>query len=102
MSKHIEVNELLDFYDCLLTDTQQKIMNYYFKNDLSLSEIAELLNISRSAVSDALGKSQDNLNKYEEKLGLIKKHHQRLKFFKDYPSEVNDMLLEIEKGEKNV
>ncbi|MFV0255205.1 MAG: YlxM family DNA-binding protein [Erysipelotrichaceae bacterium] len=102
MSNFFEANELLDFYENLLTASQKKIMNYYFREDFSLTEIAELLNISRSAVSDSLRKSQRSLNNYEEKLSLVEKHHTRMDSFKNYPSEICEKLLEIERGKENV
>lgn len=67
------VNQLLDFYEALLTDKQIMILNYYYREDFSLAEIAELLNISRSAVHDTIKKCIVNLEDYENKLELLKK-----------------------------
>ena len=42
-----EISMLLDFYGQLLTDSQYKCMDMHYNQDLSLSEIAEELGISR-------------------------------------------------------
>lgn len=67
------VTKLLDIYGSLLTEKQQEILDSYYNYNLSISEISDLKNISRSAVSDALIKSVDKLNYYEEKMHLLRK-----------------------------
>lgn len=52
------INELMPFYLSLLTERQQEILKLYFYEDLSLTEIAENLNISRNGVYDTLKKSR--------------------------------------------
>jgi predicted DNA-binding protein YlxM (UPF0122 family) len=47
-------------------------MNDYYRCNLSLSEISEMRNISRTAVSDALKKGRTKLLDVESKLGIIK------------------------------
>ena len=71
------MNDLLDFYGVLLTQNQLMIMEYYYMDDLSLSEIGENLNISRSAVYDTIKKSNNILLEYEDKLNLLKKEEQK-------------------------
>ena len=41
----------------LLTDKQREIMSLYYKEDFSLSEIAEELSVSRAAVNDHIKRS---------------------------------------------
>ena len=57
-------------------------MNLYFNNDLSLTEIAEELKISRQGAHDSIKKAKTILFEYEEKLGLLNRfilHEKRLK-----------------------
>ena len=76
-----EMNALLDAYEPLLTDKQKDIMNLYFKEDFSLSEISESLLISRAAVNDHLKRSEKILADYEKKLHLVKNYETRSKIY---------------------
>ena len=62
---------LLEAYEPLLTSRQSSIMDSYFRFDLSLSEISEIEGISRAGVLDAIHKSIQKLQEYEEKLGFL-------------------------------
>ena len=73
MEKHIEIAMLCDIYGKLLTQKQYDIINDYYNNDLSLSEIAENNNITRQAVRDILKKGENKLFEYEEKLLVMKR-----------------------------
>jgi len=104
MLEHKEyVNLLLDYYGELLTDKQQEIMTYYFKDDLSLAEIAENLQVSRSAVHDLIKRSEGTLQHYEEKLSMIivdKKQNEIIERYRKLESievqQLIDELLNIE------
>ena len=70
INKTIEINRLLDIYGRLLTKQQFEIMSDYYYCDLSLSEISELRNISRTAVSDAIKTATKKLDKFEKNLRI--------------------------------
>jgi uncharacterized protein len=76
LHQHEFFNQLLAKYHKLLTITQQKIMDMYYVYNYSLSEIAENLKISRTAVLDALNASREKLKQLEEKLQLVAKGEQ--------------------------
>lgn len=78
LEKTQRVNLLLDCYGDLLTEKQNTYLSYYYKEDLSLSEIAEELNVSRNAVFDNIKRAIKVLEDYESKLQLLKKHEERL------------------------
>lgn len=63
----------MDFYGQLLNERQYEMMDMYFNQDLSLSEIAEEIEISRQGVRDAVKRGEKQLAEYEEKLGLVKR-----------------------------
>ena len=71
INKTLKANRLLDFYGRLLTKKQYEIMSDYYYCDLSLSEISELRNISRTAVSDAIKNATKKLDKYEKNLEIL-------------------------------
>ncbi len=73
MDKHVKVSMLWQIYGKLLTKKQYNVLNDYYNNDLSLSEIAENNKISRQGVRDILMKGEGKLFEYEEKLAIMKK-----------------------------
>ena len=66
----IYLNNLFDLYQNLLTPAQSEIFNEYYNDNLSLSEISEIHNISRSAASYSLKLVRKKLEKFEAKLHL--------------------------------
>ena len=75
MLSHIEANELLDVYGELLTSRQLEILELYYREDLSYSEISEELKISRAAIQDSVRKSINQLKKYESVVQYIEKRN---------------------------
>ncbi len=73
MSKDLNVALLLDFYGEMLTDKQRDVIELYYDEDLSLSEIAETSKITRQGVRDSIKRGEQTLYDLEEKLGLVKK-----------------------------
>ena len=83
LDKNEFINQLLDWYDKLLTDRQIDVMKLYYREDLSLTEIAENLKISRSAVYDLIKRTSSLLQYYEDKLKLVNNYHQRIALYED-------------------
>ena len=71
MAANIYVSELLDRYGTLLSEKQYRILDGYYNNDLSLSEIAENEGITRQGVGDFVKRSEAQLIEFEEKLALV-------------------------------
>ncbi len=74
IDKHVRINTLLSFYGSLLTDKQYRVMHYYYEENYTLGEIAEILSVSRNAVHDQMSKTVKKLEDYETKLKLKEKH----------------------------
>ena len=72
-SGNISLGFLLDFYGELLTPRQRELSEYYYNDDLSLSEISELTGLTRQGVRASIEKSRSLLLNYENKLGLCDK-----------------------------
>lgn len=64
--------QLLDVYGALLTERQREIMNLHYNLDLSFSEIADEVGITRQGAADSVVKSKKQLAEFEEKLGVIR------------------------------
>lgn len=73
MEEKIKYCILFDIYGNLLTEKQYEILNDYYNNDFSLSEIAENNEITRQAVKDVINKATEKLLEYEEKLKFMDK-----------------------------
>ena len=67
---------LLDYYGNLLTNHQVDILNDYLNEDLSMNEIAENYQISKSAVQDLIKRSFSQLQNYEKNLKMVEHGHQ--------------------------
>ena len=72
MDKNVEIGLLLDFYGNFLTERQREIIGLYYEENLTFTEIAENLEISKQAVSDAIKRSEKILYDTEQKMGLLK------------------------------
>lgn len=62
---------LYDFYGELLTERQQQVYEDVVLEDLSLSEVAADLGISRQGVHDMIRRCDKALEEYESKLHLV-------------------------------
>lgn len=77
LEKTTRMNMLYDFYHLLLTNKQKDYMELYYREDYSLSEIANESDVSRQAVYDNIRRTEQLLETYEEKLMLYSKFQQR-------------------------
>lgn len=71
LDEKIRINSLYDIYGDLLTDKQKEYFEYYYLKDYSLSEISEILNVSRNAVHMQLKNVIKHLDNYEDKLKIL-------------------------------
>ena len=73
MEKIVEQGLLYDFYGQLLTAHQQKIYEQAVYENLSYNEIAEQEGISRQAVHDLIRRTTALMQRYENRLGMIRR-----------------------------
>ena len=88
MEKNVEISILCDLYGNLLTNRQKEIIEDYYNNDLSLSEIAENNEITRQAVRDIIKKGENKLFEYEEKLQFMKRMSKQEELLQKVLSEI--------------
>ncbi len=67
MSKNLYISALLDVYGDFLGDKPKAFLEYYYNDDLSLSEIAENEGITRQGVNDQIKRAENKLLEWEEK-----------------------------------
>ena len=73
LNKNLEISVLCDIYSALLPEKQRVALDYYYNEDLSLSEIAEHAGISRQGVRDQIKHAEAQLLEYENALHLYEK-----------------------------
>lgn len=71
--KNLNIGYLLDFYGEVLSERKRYVLDMYYNEDFSLSEISEEIGISRQGVRDLIKKAEEELCFFETKLGLSKK-----------------------------
>ena len=86
MAKNLDITILLDFYGDMLTPKQREFLDYYYNEDLSLSEIATNVGITRQGVRDAIKRAEAQLMEMEDRLGLVKR-------FKDMQTGLEEMAV---------
>ena len=92
MAKDYNIGVLIDFYGSLLSSRQREIISLYYEEDLSLSEIAADVGITRQGVRDSVKKAEVILAKAEEKLGLA----QRFKELSEKMDIIKEKLLGLD------
>ena len=71
IEKNLKINLLLDYYGEMLTNKQREVMDFYYNEDLSLSEISEHVNVTRQGVHDLIKRSEASLMELDEKLRFV-------------------------------
>ena len=95
LAKNLDITILLDFYGDMLTPKQREFLDYYYNEDLSLSEIAANVGITRQGVRDAIKRAEAQLMEMEDRLGLVKR-------FKDMQTGLEEIIECANKTEARV
>lgn len=96
MKKKMEEHYLFDFYGELLTEKQKQILDYYYNDDYSLAEIAEVMAVTRQGIFDVIKRSRLMMESYENKLGLMNKFLKTQRIIKQAQKELNALAINIE------
>ena len=97
MEKNIEISILSQINKNTLTEKQFEILDEYYNNDFSLSEIAENYNITRQAVRDNIKSGEAKLYDLENKLGLMKKMQKQEEIVNSVISKLDKLNIQDEK-----
>lgn len=97
MKEVIYYTKLFDIYKTLLTEKQQNIFSLYYEENLSLQEIADNLNVSKSYVGSTINMIEEKLINYENSLKILAKNQKLseildLNNIDDIKSEINKLL----------
>ena len=67
----LQMSLLFDYYGELLSQKQRTCFDLYYNQDLSLSEIASELGVTRQGVHDLLSRAETALGEFERVTGCI-------------------------------
>lgn len=98
MEKSIEISLLFDFYGELLSEKKREAASLYFNEDLSLSEIAQHMGITRQGVGDLIRRSESELYEFEDKLGLYSRF-EAINTSAEKIRELSKSIFEVSTGE---
>ncbi len=70
---HTDICLWLDYYGELLSERQLQVMTYFFADDLSLAEIADLTGLTRQGVHEQVRRGTTKLEELESKLKLARR-----------------------------
>lgn len=101
MPKNLKVAELLDIYGNLLNEKQRTSLEFYYYEDLSLSEIAENIGVSRQGVRDVIKRAENFLFFAEQELKLLQKRESFIEVIEllkqqDVNNEVKELVSKLE------
>ncbi len=96
--KNMKFPILLDTYGVLLSDRKRELLDYYYNEDYSLSEISELTGISRQGVRDSIKKSEEEIHEWESKLKIVETNEKKAVFYSALADELKDISSSV-KGE---
>lgn len=99
--KDLNMSYLLDFYGDAIPEKHREIMMQYYDEDLSLSEIAEIFDISRQGARHLIKKGEEQLLFLEDKLGLAQRYKDSQKSYADFCSLMDGFKGELDKIECN-
>lgn len=88
---------LYDFYGSLLNEGQLEVMTMYHEDNLSLSEIAEELGMTRQAVHYTLKKAETKLEEFDTKLRLVETYRNNQRCVDKIVKELQDLGIDEEK-----
>lgn len=85
-----QVVALYDVYQAMLTDKQREYLELYYQENLTLSEIATELGVSRNAVHDNIKRTEALLFDYEKKLAIFAREQGRQEIYEQLRDSTND------------
>ena len=71
--KNLKLSTLFDYYSPLLGQKHREAVEYYYNDDLSLSEIAEIMGMTRQGARSLIKSGEEKLFEFEDKLKLSEK-----------------------------
>lgn len=96
--KNLRISVLLDYYAPMLTEKQRDVIDLYYNEDLSLSEIAEHEDITRQGVRDSIKRGEQTLLDMEEKFHLAERSEKYSALIEDIAAAAAEIKKECVSG----
>ena len=71
--KDMTIPLLMDLYGQVLSERKRDLLDYYYNEDYSLAEIAEITGISRQGIRESVKKSEAELRTLDASLQLVER-----------------------------
>lgn len=95
MENRIYLMDLFDIYGSLLTDKQQEYFKEYYFNNLTLSELSENYEVSRTAIHNGIKETEQKLQYYESNLKIYQKRKELTEVLEELSKEQKDKIQKI-------
>ncbi len=92
MAKNLYISALLDVYGAFLNEKSRALTEYYYNDDLSLSEISENEGITRQGVRDQIKRAEAQLLSLEEKCHYCEKFLKLKELGKDGVRNIDEII----------
>lgn len=86
---------LYEIYNKLLNEREKSYFEYYYFEDYSMQEIADLYEVSKAYASKYLNQIVSKLEKYESLLLLNEKNNKIKDMIKNLPDDVKNKIEEL-------
>jgi len=95
MDHRLYLTSLYDIYGELLTKKQQDYFEDYYFNNLTLSEISENYEITRTAVHNQLKEAEEKLEYYESILKIKEKNVLIKEYIKEIDDDIKNKIIDL-------
>ena len=95
MNNREYITTLYEIYKKLLNEKERNYFEYYYFEDYSMQEIADLYDVSKAYASKYLNQIVSKLEKYESLLELNKKSVKIKELIKDLPEDIKNKIEEL-------
>ena len=102
MEKFLYYNNLYLLYKKFLNENNSEIFDMYYGDNLSMQEIADIKNVSRSRIVAIIKQTEKKLDNLESNCQLYKKNQQLTQLLNiDDINEIKKAIKQIIKGDNN-
>lgn len=77
LEQRIRLGSLLDRYELLLTERQSRACQLLLHQDLSFTELADQLGVTRQGAFDLVRRARDQMEDMEKSLGVLELHRRQ-------------------------